>query len=94
MGSSTSKGIGLRKPGTTEGTWSGAVVFILDEDNNPRSSGLFESNMDFVCSRDKLTLENFRTSYNEYKDLGWKPMSKQDIEKTAGIKDVIMINEL
>lgn len=75
---------GLRSPTSKGlGRWDGAFVSGITTEGK-LFSALFEDNMDFV-SDSTLTIETIRKTYDELKNKGWKPMTKEDIRQTAGI---------
>ena len=81
---------GLRKPGTNLGRWDGAIV-LIQFTNDQCMIGLFENGMDYIsdCKVDHSVLKG---QYDKYQREGWQPMTKEDIRKTAGLKDSDLSN--
>lgn len=74
--------LGLRKPGTEEGTWTGAWVAGKDE-NGKVVAAVFEDNMDYIAN--DLAWKLVISQKNKFEEDGWQPMTREDIRKTAGI---------
>lgn len=75
--------IGLRKPGTKEGTWTGAYVAGAESLLGPIFEAVFEDGKDFVAAH-RSWFPVYRAKA-EFIKQGWKPMTRQDIRKTSGI---------
>lgn len=75
--------LGMRKPGTPEGSWTGAYVGCVEHISKPFVSGVFKDNCDYIAYHSTcvpvllVVLQCWRN--------GWKPMTREDIHKTAGI---------
>ncbi len=77
------KSYGLRKPGTVEGSWTGAIVFSRHTKSGRRTSGIFDNNLDYIGDNISIFGEYFRYYY--FKLQGWKTMSERDIKNTSGM---------
>ncbi len=73
---------GCRIPQTALGSWDGAFVYA--ETKQVRISAVFQNGMDYVGHPNNLVDE--LRKYKKFIKQGWIPMTRQDIEKTAGIQ--------
>jgi hypothetical protein len=72
---------GYRKPGTHEGDWQGAWVYLPRKDGSATCI-LFEDMEDFIT---RLQPNHGRVLVDQRKgllDKGWQPMTRKDIWKT------------
>lgn len=74
---------GCRDPKSQVNTWSGAFVICKTVDSNNITAAHFENNMDYIGHPKRYN--DAIISYNMFIKRGWLPMSKEDLEKTAGI---------
>lgn len=75
--------VGMRKPGTEEGSWTGAYVGCAETIYTPCVSGFFKDGLDYIGEHSTWFPVLFHI-YSCWRK-GWKPMTKEDINKTAGI---------
>lgn len=75
--------IGLRKPGTEEGKWTGAFVAGAGDFWGPATAGYFVNGLEYIAHHDSYlpVLRERHRLLNE----GWKPMTREDMTATAGI---------
>jgi hypothetical protein len=74
---------GCRKPGTNQGSWAGAFVYV-EAGGNRRVSAFFQNNMDFI--RYPRSIVEGLQAYKAYMDdEGWIPMTPTDITDTSGV---------
>lgn len=66
------------------GKWDGAFVFADSE--NARVMAIFEDNKDYIG----YVNNEYQASsqYYNFIDQGWKPMTVDDLKRTAGLKDI------
>jgi len=81
---------GLRKPGSNLGRWDGAIV-LIQFTNDQSMIGLFENGMDYIADRN-IDRSVLKGQYDKYQREGWQPMTKEDIQKTAGLEDSNLSN--
>lgn len=82
---------GCRDPKSEVNLWGGAFV-ICKSVGGTITAAQFENNMDYIGH--PKTYNDAMISYNIFIERGWLPMSKDDLEKTAGViidKDTVII---
>ncbi len=74
---------GCRAPMSNCGSWSeGAYVVCLVDD--VATFAYFADNVDYVSSN-HLSLQTGLNTYIDQLELGWQPMTKEDLYETAGL---------
>lgn len=74
---------GCRDPKTDPQTWNGAFVIVKTVGDSDITTALFQNGMDYIGHT--RYYDKVMTCYNWHIKDGWLPMSKDDLEKTAGI---------
>lgn len=74
---------GCRHPTSETYSWDNAFVVSKLEDSDEITIALFKKGVDYVAHPPKY--EKALDIYNQYLELGWIPMSKDDLENTSGM---------
>jgi hypothetical protein len=76
------KVVGLRKPNTSVGTWTGAYVAGIDSDDNIIAA-FFEDSKDWIGH--PASWREVEETLADLAQKGWTPMTREDLCLTAGV---------
>lgn len=74
---------GARHPKSDKFSWNNAVVFCKAKGDDSITAAVFQNGMDYIGHPNDYN--DVVKQYKAYLGMGWKPMDKEDIEKTSGI---------
>lgn len=74
---------GCRHPNSEVYSWDNAFIVSKLEESDEITVALFKKGLDYIAHPPKY--EKALDIYNQYLELGWVPMTKDDLQNTSGI---------